>query len=48
MDSNEHGTMEQNEEHLEANISIYHARKTEQYAESYDAMNRIADAFITS
>ena len=41
MDSNEHGTMEQNEEHLAANISIYHACKTVQYAMRYDAMNRV-------
>ena len=40
MDSNEHGAMEQNEEHLETNISIYHARKTKQYAKSYEVMNR--------
>ena len=40
MNSNKHGTVEQNEEHLVANISIYHARKTEQYAMRYDAMNR--------
>ena len=39
MDSNEHGAMEQNEEHLQENISIYYTRKTELYAESYDAMN---------
>ena len=40
MDSNEHGAMEQNEEHHEANISIYYMRETELYAESYDAMNK--------
>ena len=39
MDSNEHGAMEQNEEHHEENISLYCMRKTELYAESYDAMN---------
>ena len=39
MDSNEHGAMEQNEEHLEANISIYDERKMEQYAMRYDVMN---------
>ena len=39
MDSNEHCTMEQNEEHLEMNISIYYTHETELYAESYDAMN---------
>ena len=39
MNSNEHGTMEQNEEHLEMNILINHARKTEQYEKSYNAMN---------
>ena len=40
MDSNEHGTMEQNEENLETNISIYYMHETELYAESYDATNR--------
>ena len=40
MNSNEHGTMEQNEEHLVMNISIYQARKTEQYAMRYAMMNR--------
>ena len=40
MDTNEHGAMEQKEEHLEANISIYYTHETELYAESYDAMNR--------
>ena len=39
MDSTEHGIMEQNEEHLEANISTYYTHETELYAESYDAMN---------
>ena len=39
MDSNEHGAMEQNEEHHEANIPIYYTRETELYAESYDTMN---------
>ena len=39
MDSNEHGAMEQNEEHLVTNISIYYTHETELYAESYDAMN---------
>ena len=39
MDSNEHGTKEQNEEHLEMNILLYYKRETEIYAESYDAMN---------
>ena len=39
VDSNEHGTMKQNEEHLVMNISIYHACKTEQYAMRYDVMN---------
>ena len=38
MDSNEHVTMEQNEEHLETNISIYYTHETELYAQSYDAM----------
>ena len=40
MNSNEYGTMEQNEQHLETNISIYYTHETELYAESYDAMNR--------
>ena len=40
MDSNEHSAMEQNEEHLETNISIYYTHETELYAGSYDAMNR--------
>ena len=39
MDLTEHGTMEQNEDYLETNISIYYTRETELYAESYDAMN---------
>ena len=40
MDSNEHDAMEQNEEHLEANISIYYMHEEELYVESYDAKNR--------
>ena len=39
MDPNEHGKLEQTEEHLEMNISIYYTHETELYAESYDAMN---------
>ena len=39
MDSNEHGAMEQNEEHHETNNSIYYTGETELYAESYDAEN---------
>ena len=39
MDSNEHGTMEQNEENLETDIVIYYTHETEQYTWSYDAMN---------
>ena len=39
MDSNEHGAMEQKEEHHETNIYIYYMHKTEFYAESYDARN---------
>ena len=39
MNTNKHGTKEENGEHLVANISIYHARKTELYAMRYDAMN---------
>ena len=37
MASNEHGAMEQNEEHHEN--SIYYTRETELNAQSYDAMN---------
>ena len=40
MDTNKHGAMEQNEDHLVTNISIDYARKTKQYAMSYDAINR--------
>ena len=40
MDSNEHGIMEQNEEHLETNISIYYTHETKLYAGSYDVMNK--------
>ena len=39
MDSNKHGTMEQNEEHILMNILIYSTHKTEQYATSYGMMN---------
>ena len=38
MDSNEQDTMEQNEEHLEMNISKYYTHETELYTESYDVM----------
>ena len=38
MDANEHGIMEQNEEHLETNILIYYTHETEQYAMRCDAM----------
>ena len=40
MDSNKHGAMEQNEEHIQMNILIYHTRKRELQMMSYDAMNR--------
>ena len=40
IDSNEHDEVEQNEEHLTTNIFTYYTHKTEQYAASYDAMNR--------
>ena len=40
MDSNEHGAMEQNKEHHEANRSIYYTRETELHTQSYDAENR--------
>ena len=46
MDSNEHGTMERNEEHLGTNISIYYTHETELYAERYDAMNRSMDLSV--
>ena len=39
MDSTEHGAIEQNVEHHEANNLTYYTRETELYAESYDAMN---------
>ena len=39
MNSNEHDTMEQNEEHLMKNILIYHMHETELRMQSYDAMN---------
>ena len=40
MDSNKHGAMEQNEENIMMNISIYYMHETELYEESYDAKNR--------
>ena len=40
MDSNDHGAIEQSEDHLETNITIYDMHEMELYAESYDAMNR--------
>ena len=39
MDSDKHGAMEQNEEDILTNISIYGTRKTELQMRSYDAMN---------
>ena len=39
MDSNKHGAMEQNEEHIQTNKSIYYTPKTELRMQSYDAMN---------
>ena len=45
MDSNEHGAMEQNEEHLESNISLYYTHEKEQYAKSYDAMNMATECW---
>ena len=40
MDSRKHGTMEINEEHLTSNNLTYYTHETEQYAWSYDPMNR--------
>ena len=39
MASNEHGAIEQNVEHHEANNLTYYTRETELYAESYAMMN---------
>ena len=39
MDSNKHGAMEQNEEHILTNILIYGTSKTELRMQRYDAMN---------
>ena len=39
MASNEHGAIEQNVEHHEANNLIYYTREAKLYAKSYDAMN---------
>ena len=40
MTSNEHGAIEQNEEHHEANNLTYYTRESELHARSYGAMNR--------
>ena len=40
MDSKEHGAMEQNVEHHEANNTIYYARETELYTWSYTRSNK--------
>ena len=40
MTSNEHGAIEQNIEHHEANNLTYYTHETEVYAESYAMMNR--------
>ena len=39
MDSNEHDAMERNEVLVEANNLTYYMHETEQYGQSYDAMN---------
>ena len=39
MDSNEHDAMEWNELLVETNNFTYYTHETEQYAESYDAIN---------
>ena len=39
MSSNEHDAMELNEVLIETNNLTYYTHETEQYAESYDAMN---------
>ena len=39
MTSNEHGAIEQNEEHHETNNLTYYTYETEQHAWRYDAMN---------
>ena len=39
MASNEHGAIEQNEEHHKTNDLIYYTRETELHAESYAMMN---------
>ena len=38
MDSNKHGAMEWNEEHIQTNNLIYYTPKTELRMQSYDAM----------
>ena len=40
MDSNKHGTMEQNEDHIMMNNLIYPTLKTEHHIWSYGMMNR--------
>ena len=39
MDSSMHGAMEQNEEEIMMNISIYYTHKTKLRMQRYDAMN---------
>ena len=39
MTSNEHGAIEQNEEHNEANNLTYYTRETELHARSYALLN---------
>ena len=39
MDTNKHGAMEQNEEHIMMNILIYGTHKMELRMRSYDAKN---------
>ena len=40
MNSNEHGAIKGNVEHLTTNNLTYYTHKTEEYAQRYDAMNR--------
>ena len=40
MDSNKHGSIEQNKEHILMNILIYHKCKTDLRMRSYGMMNR--------
>ena len=46
MNSNKHGTVEQNEEHLTMNIFIYYACKTDLRSESYGMFNRVPECKV--